>query len=152
MNRLWRCFIVLLALPLGGAASCDSDSPTAAAPEDPGAGAAETITVPTTVTLAVGDRVVVEPDRIEVAFVSVVEDSRCPIDVTCVWAGRAVARVEVTGGGEGAVALDLEVGGPPAEAHGLRLSAPAIEPPQREGQEIRPEDYRLELALDRAGS
>jgi len=28
---------------------------------------------------------------------AIVEDSRCPINVTCVWAGRAVVRTEVVG-------------------------------------------------------
>ena len=28
---------------------------------------------------------------------AVIEDSRCPINVTCVWAGRAVVRTEVVG-------------------------------------------------------
>ena len=34
-------------------------------------------------------------DQVELVFVDVLSDSRCPKDVTCVWAGQAVALVEV---------------------------------------------------------
>lgn len=34
-------------------------------------------------------------DQAELVFVDVLSDSRCPKDVTCVWAGQAVALVEV---------------------------------------------------------
>ncbi len=34
-----------------------------------------------------------------VAPCAVVEDSRCPINVRCVWAGRAIVRTEVAGAG-----------------------------------------------------
>lgn len=36
--------------------------------------------------------------RITVRFVSVVEDSRCPVGVDCVWAGNAQIRVKVRRG------------------------------------------------------
>jgi hypothetical protein len=35
------------------------------------------------------------------------DDSRCPIGVTCVWEGQIVATVEVARGGEGSVELKL---------------------------------------------
>lgn len=34
-------------------------------------------------------------NQVKLAFVDVLSDSRCPKDVTCVWAGQAVALVEV---------------------------------------------------------
>lgn len=34
--------------------------------------------------------------RIKVTFVEMVEDSRCPADVTCVWAGNAKIRIQVS--------------------------------------------------------
>lgn len=37
---------------------------------------------------------------IRVKVLEVLEDSRCPPDVTCVWAGRVRLRVQVNGGGE----------------------------------------------------
>ncbi len=43
-----------------------------------------------------------EATRIGVLIVTpraIVEDSRCPINVRCVWAGRAIVRTEVAGAG-----------------------------------------------------
>ena len=37
---------------------------------------------------------------ISIKFVEVVEDSRCPKDVNCIWAGRAIVKVEVTANGK----------------------------------------------------
>ncbi len=36
---------------------------------------------------------------VSIKFLEVVEDSRCPTGVTCIWAGRAVVKVEVTSNG-----------------------------------------------------
>lgn len=150
MEWLKRLSLVVLALPLIGAGSCDSDSPTA--PEDPvESGPAASVALPSTVTLAVGETVVIDSADVEITFSAVTEDSRCPVDVTCVWAGRAVVALAVGTAGSGASTVELEVGGQPLEAHGLRLAATALEPLPREGEEIRPEDYRLELSLARAG-
>ena len=33
---------------------------------------------------------------VSIKFLEVMEDSRCPKDVTCIWAGRAIVKAEVT--------------------------------------------------------
>ena len=45
---------------------------------------------------------------LKIAFVELVEDSRCPADVQCVWAGNAKIKVRVTKNGKSQV-LDLEM-------------------------------------------
>ncbi|MEQ1764183.1 MAG: hypothetical protein ABL984_13720 [Pyrinomonadaceae bacterium] len=45
---------------------------------------------------------------IRIEFVELVEDSRCPADVQCIWAGNAKIKVKVTKGGKSQV-LDLEM-------------------------------------------
>ena len=42
-----------------------------------------------------------------VKFVKVLEDSRCPSDVTCIWAGQAKLLVEVTEKGKDAKEMEL---------------------------------------------
>ncbi|QAA82063.1 hypothetical protein EI546_10170 [Aequorivita sp. H23M31] len=42
----------------------------------------------------------VEIKGISIKFVEVVEDSRCPKGVNCIWAGRAIVKVEVTANGK----------------------------------------------------
>lgn len=40
-----------------------------------------------------------EANGVSVKFVEVVEDSRCPKDVSCIWAGRAIVKAEVSSEG-----------------------------------------------------
>jgi hypothetical protein len=46
--------------------------------------------------LSIGQSVVITGENLEIKFQEVVEDSRCPKDVTCVWAGRVSCVVEIT--------------------------------------------------------
>ena len=45
-----------------------------------------------------------------VKFLKVVEDSRCPSDVTCIWEGQAIVLVEVTETGKQAQQVELFYG------------------------------------------
>lgn len=51
-------------------------------------------------TLRVDQTVEVEGTGLSIRLLAVLDDSRCPADVTCVWAGDAVVAVEVALGGE----------------------------------------------------
>ncbi len=44
--------------------------------------------------------------KITVKFVSVAEDSRCPEGTTCVWAGNAVVKVQVSKDGSNPITFD----------------------------------------------
>ena len=50
-------------------------------------------------TLRVGQQAAVEGEGLRVRFASVVNDSRCPTGVTCVWAGNAEVLIEAEAGG-----------------------------------------------------
>jgi len=65
----------------------------------------------------------------------VVEDSRCPADVSCVWAGRVVLRVRVVGG-DWSKRLDLVLGVPVDVADG-KLTLVAVTPGRIAGRSIR---------------
>ncbi|MDP2687194.1 MAG: hypothetical protein Q8O62_08230 [Aequorivita sp.] len=45
-----------------------------------------------------GETVIVK--GVSIKFLEVIEDSRCPKDVTCIWAGRAIVKVEVIANGK----------------------------------------------------
>jgi hypothetical protein len=45
---------------------------------------------------------------LKIAFVELIEDSRCPTDVDCIWAGNAKIKVRVTKNGRSKV-LELEM-------------------------------------------
>ncbi len=56
----------------------------------------------------------------------VIEDSRCPINARCVWAGRAIVRTEVAGAGWRET-RDLTLG-ERITTHGTSLALTSIEP------------------------
>lgn len=49
----------------------------------------------------------VQFENATVKFIKVLEDSRCPKNVTCVWAGRAMLLVEVTENGKDTKEMEL---------------------------------------------
>jgi len=55
------------------------------------------------VSVQVGKSATESHSKIKVEFVEMVEDSRCPKDVNCVWAGNAKIKVKVTKGGNSKV-------------------------------------------------
>ena len=61
---------------------------------------------------------------IRVRPLQVVEDSRCPLDVSCVWAGRVRLRVAVSGAGEPV----MEMNQPVNVAGGRRLTLVGVAP------------------------
>ncbi len=64
--------------------------------------------------LEIGQTALIEPQGPIVEFVEVVEDSRCPTGVACVWAGRARILIKVSSSGDvlgfGIQELTLEAG------------------------------------------
>lgn len=73
--------------------------------------------------------------------IAIVEDSRCPINAVCVWAGRLVVRSEVIGG-SWRQTRDLEVGKGQQVADGT-LTLVAAQPPKVAGAETDPRAYRF---------
>jgi hypothetical protein len=52
--------------------------------------------LPADVHLHVGDTVTLDGGALQVSLEQVAEDSRCPMDVMCVWQGRALVELHVT--------------------------------------------------------
>ena len=110
---------------------------------------------PAEVTLRVGETTFVE--NIEIRFGGVLEDSRCPSDVACVWAGNAQAALGVgpprgTQGPTERVLLNTTEGGQSGEAWGLRVTLVDLTPAPKSTQPIAPEDYRIRLKVEAVGS
>ena len=80
-----------------------------------------------------------EPTRIGALVVTpraVVEDSRCPINARCVWAGRAIVRTQVDGRGwRETINLTL---GERITTHGLGLALTSVEPGKMAGAQPAP--------------
>ncbi len=95
--------------------------------------AAEGAAVPLGKAVEVG-AVAVEPLRI-------IEDSRCPADVTCAWAGRLVIEAHIAAyGWAEIVRLELDE---PYTTHAVTLRLAAVKPDRASDAAIAPEDYRF---------
>ena len=83
--------------------------------------------------LAVGDSVRIRDSRLLVRFDSVTDDSRCPTDVQCVWAGNATVRLAVDSAGHGA-AVDLRTSvQQPSTVFGRTIELRGLRPPRTSG-------------------
>ena len=126
----------LLALPIFAAASACATSPD---PQEPSI--AYTLPVfPEGSTVALGNAVAVAD--IVVTPLRVTEDSRCPINARCIWAGeiKVETRIEQTDWRE-TVELTL---GQPETVRGHTLALVSAEPGQMAGGDpILPEQYRF---------
>ena len=49
-------------------------------------------------TLSIGQSALIQGENLNIKFLEVTSDSRCPRDVTCIWAGEASCLIEVTKG------------------------------------------------------
>jgi len=96
-------------------------------------------------TLAPGAAVAVKSTSLTVRFVSVTEDSRCPRDVTCVWAGEVKALFEVDDT-KAKSKIELREGDSGA-AGPHRLTLVSVEPKPVSTARITPQDYRVTLKV-----
>lgn len=80
-------------------------------------------------------------DGPHVTPLKVIEDSRCPMNARCVWAGRVVLRVKVTGGAWQRT-INLTMGEPMQVADG-GLTLVSVTPDKRTDVAIKPRDYRF---------
>lgn len=70
---------------------------------------------------------------------AVVEDSRCPINARCVWAGRAIVRTQIDGASRREI-THMELGRPYI-THGVGLQLTSVEPGKLAGSETDPAQY-----------
>lgn len=145
-RRGWWAWATVLALLLAGT-SCGSDD---AGPTDPGPDPA-VLAGPVEVTLDVGEEVRPGAGALRVGFLGVVEDSRCPVDVTCVWEGNAVVEISVAMGSGPSVPLQLNTTlEPRSRSHqGVRITVVELWPEPI--SDAPPSDYELRLRLAPAG-
>lgn len=103
-------------------------------------------------TLRAGQEAAVEGTRLQLRFVSVTGDSRCPIDVTCVWAGDARTELVLTCDDGVVEALDLHTFVEPrsADVCGYRVALERLDPVPRSERTITQEQYVAEFRVTRA--
>lgn len=137
MARTVTVVLVLFVLLVGGCAS---------APGPKGVDLGEECT------LAVGQSAVVAGGDLEIRFVEVLEDSRCPKGAACVWEGRVDCMVEVKEG-DSSQQIKLTQSGLTdeyaEETYGDYRFAFKVEPYPEEGKEISSGEYGLLLRVSK---
>lgn len=120
----------------------------------PSAPSASTLRVPLgrEFTLSVGQSALVDDTGLRLSLRGVGADSRCPMDVQCVWEGDAAVSVEVAGSSASRAQYELHTSGrfPREVAHGAyRVSLVRLDPVPRSGGVLMPSDYRATLLVVR---
>jgi len=100
--------------------------------------------------LSMGQRVLIVGENLEISFEDVIEDSRCPRDVICVWAGRVTCMVELTHAGSSYRMALTELGltddYSKERYEGYELTF-HVTPYPEAGKKIPPDAYRLHLIV-----
>lgn len=100
--------------------------------------------------LAPGERAAFgQPAALEVEFVRVVEDSRCPSDTTCVWAGEVKVQLSIHSGASETSSQEI-VAGQHADVDGYRVRVLNVQPEPVSTSKIAPEEYRVTLLAERS--
>ncbi|ROO84559.1 hypothetical protein EDD29_2086 [Actinocorallia herbida] len=110
-------------------------------------GATRTVAAGREFTLAPGSSAALSGASLTIAFTGVSADSRCPVDVDCVWAGDATIHLTTSHGPLTLHTLTAASAGP-TPLGPYRLTLLSLLPEPHSDTPISPNAYRLRLRLD----
>jgi hypothetical protein len=102
--------------------------------------------------LAIGQTVTIQDENLKVKFSEVIEDSRCPGGVQCIWAGRVSCLIEFIQNGTTNKTVLTQLGlteGYATETYEVYQLRFRIEPYPQSGKKISNSDYRLLLTISK---
>lgn len=111
-----------------------------------------TVPLGTDFTLAPGESVVVNQDALQLTFVRVTGDSRCPVNalIQCVWAGSAVIALRaVTNAGTRELPLETQATHDTVTVDGFLVRLVAVTPEPLTTDPIPPATYRATMRITR---
>jgi hypothetical protein len=108
-------------------------------------GAAATLDAP--IQLAPGESAVFDAEDLQVKFLGISSDSRCPTDVACVWAGEVLVRLALRKDSRTKELAIKETEQLPVEGYSVKVLQ--VLPARKSSQPIAPADYRVTLKLTR---
>jgi hypothetical protein len=143
MKRLHVLMTLVAAL---AACSSSTEAPLSTDPED----AVVAGQIGQTFELRAGQTARVGTGGLLIGFRGVAQDSRCPVDVTCVWAGDAQVHVPVTIGRMAWTSLELHTNLEPRSGRfrDYTVTVVGLKPEPREGQRIPNENYVITLRVE----
>ena len=105
------------------------------------------------IVLEYGEDIRLEGSVLRLSFGDVLEDSRCPVDVTCVWEGNGRVVIGIAAGMGPTHSLTLNTGLEPRSVawRGIRVTLLTLTPSPHEGTVISLEDYAVSLRLEPLG-
>ena len=105
---------------------------------------------PQTVTVKAGKQKSASKSKLKIKFVSVIEDSRCPENVQCVWAGNAKIKVIVTSE-RGSETFEMNTGmGPQGnQFDGWAITLESLTPTPRAGSKTAAKAYIAKFTITR---
>lgn len=99
--------------------------------------------------LRLGGEAEIEATGIRLRFDRVTDDSRCPIDAFCVWAGMfGMVLVVDAGGGRTALDVALDTLGTEGTAYGFHFVLLEVKPSRLAAEPFDPADYAVLLRAD----
>lgn len=104
-----------------------------------------------TAVLKVGKQKTVTPDKIKIQFLSLVEDSRCPTDAQCVWAGNAKIKVKISNRRDSQIVeMNTTTGGPlGASFDGYAINLTSLTPKPKSNIRISKNGYTATFEIRR---
>lgn len=103
-----------------------------------------------TITLRYGQAAHLD-DSVRIVFRAIEEDSRCPVNVTCVWSGDAAVRLDVAMSGThtGTLVLHSHLQPKSGDIGGYVIELVEVAPSRRDPDDVEPADYAVRLVISR---
>ncbi|HKB66579.1 MAG TPA: hypothetical protein VKC61_12055 [Pyrinomonadaceae bacterium] len=103
--------------------------------------------------LKAGQQVTVKGTKLRIRFIAVENDSRCPTDVTCVWAGNAAVQLQL-GTGRSSKTVTLNTSKSPSfvgeiEYRDYKVKLVDLSPSPRSNRKIARRDYTATLLVSK---
>lgn len=102
--------------------------------------------------LSAGQEAVVKGTKLKIKFASVLEDSRCPEDVDCVWQGNAKVKLELREAKNRFISVIVNTGIAPNEVgyNKYRVKLVKLSPNTRSDKKIAQDQYQAILIISSA--
>ena len=94
---------------------------------------------------------IVTKDKLTITFVSLIEDSRCPTDTNCIWAGNAKIKIQVGRGKTAAKTFELNTNFDPQTISfaGYKIKLVDLDPKPASNIRINRNGYTATLSVSR---
>ena len=98
--------------------------------------------------IAVGQEAKLQGSNVVIRFRGVTNDSRCPSDVQCVWAGNAVAGFDLSGAGQSEALINTTLDPKSVSYGGYTIALVGLKPTPKSGSAIPALEYIATLRVN----